>query len=181
MPILYWQNDRDGPQVSIDAGASGIYQHRYKQTRREELDGRTYGKLLYGADVTLFWHPLTANKYRNLQIGAEMLGSYEGFERSTGTMLFEDYYNRAGVFSWLAWRQSERWQFGAFGEWFSANDYLGRLKQRIGGFATLDITHYQYVRLEYSRYAYPGALDGINRIMLQYDATIGYHTHGRQR
>ncbi|MBN1758029.1 MAG: hypothetical protein JW863_06920 [Chitinispirillaceae bacterium] len=170
-----------GPQISIDAGASGIYQHRYKQTRREELDGRTYGKLLYGADITLFWHPLSANKYRNLQIGVEMLGSYEGFERSAGNRLYEDYYQRTGIFNWAAWRQTERWQFGIFGEWFAANDYTGGIKRRAGGFATIDITHYQYVRLEYSRYDYPGVLDGVNRIMLQYDATIGYHTHGRQR
>lgn len=170
-----------GPQVSIDVGGSSIYQHRYKQTQRAELDGRTYGKLLYGADLTVFWHPLTANKYRNLQIGVEMLGSYEGFERSAGTWLYEDYYNRRGFFSWVAWRPSERWQFGCFGEMFESNDYLDNIKKHFGGFVTLDITHYQYLRAELSRYNYPGALDGVNRIMLQYDATIGYHSHGRQR
>lgn len=170
-----------GSQVSIDLGGSGIYQHEYKVTQRLELNRRRYSKLLYGADVTIFWHPSTSNKYRNLQIGAEMLGSYEGFERTSGGWIFEDYYNRMGVFSWLAWRQSERYQVGAFGEIFQSNNYLKDQKIRAGGYLTLNITHYQYVRLEYSRYEYPGTLEGVNRIMLQYDATIGHHTHGRQR
>jgi hypothetical protein len=170
-----------GPAVSIDVGGSGIYQHQYKQTQRTTLNGRTYGKLLYGADLTLFWHPLTSNKYRNLQVGAEMLGSYEGFERSAGGWLLEEYYNRMGAFLWAAWRHSERWQWGVFGEAFESNDYLADAMKRFGGFLTFNITHYQYARLEYSRYDYPGALEGVNRIMFQYDATIGYHTHGRQR
>jgi len=168
-----------GPQISIDLGGSALYQHRYKESQR--IAGHTYGKLLYGADITLFWHPLTTNKYRNLQLGAEMLGSYEGFERSSGNWILEEYYNRLGVFSWLAWRMSQRWQTGVFGEFFRSNDYLDEQKARYGAFITLDITHYQYLRFEYSRYDYPGVLDGVNRIMLQYDATIGYHTHGRQR
>lgn len=170
-----------GPQFSIDIGASGIYQNEYKRTQKTELNGLTYSKILYGADITVFWHPLTSNKYHNLQAGAEMLGSYEGFERSAGNLVYEDYYNRIGLFSWFAWRQSQLWQIGAFGEFFQSNDYFRNQKKRYGGFATLNITHYQYVRLEYSRYEYPGVIDGVNRLMLQYDATIGYHTHGRQR
>ena len=170
-----------GPQVSMDVGGSAIYQHRYKRTQRTELDGHTYGKLLYGADLTLFWHPLTSNKYHNFQIGAEFLGSYEGFERSADGWVYEDYYGRRGAFFWASWRQSQRWRFGAFSEWFESNDYLDNLKKRFGGFVTLDITHYQYLRIELSRFEYPVSLEGVNRIMLQYDATIGYHTHGRQR
>jgi len=168
-----------GPQISVDLGGSGIYQQEYKQSQR--VAEQTYGKMLYGADFTLFWHPLTSNKYRNLQLGAEMLGSYEGFERLDDGLILEEYYNRLGVFSWIAVQMSERWNIGAFGEYFESNDYLDDIKQRYGGFATLNITHYQYVRVEFSHYEYPGVLDGVNRIMLQYDATIGHHTHGRQR
>jgi hypothetical protein len=170
-----------GSQVSIDIGGSGIYQHRYKETQKAAIDGHTYGKLLYGADLTVFWHPLTSNKYRNFQLGAEMLGSCEGFERSSEGWLYEDYYHRRGAFFWTVWRQSEKWRFGAFGEIFESNDYLDNIKKRLGGFITFDITHYQYLRIELSRYIYPGALNGVNRIAFQYDATIGYHTHGRQR
>lgn len=170
-----------GPQVSVDLGGSGLFQHHYKQSQRSELDGRTYDKLLYGADLTFFWHPLTANNYRNLQAGVEMLGSYEGFERISDGWILEEYYRRLGLFSWISLRLSQRWQTGVFGETFRSNDYLDNSRRRYGAFITLDITHYQYLRLEYSRYDYPGELDGVNRIMLQYDATIGYHTHGRQR
>jgi hypothetical protein len=170
-----------GSQISFDIGGSGIYQHQYKKSQRPGMGDYTYSKFLYGADVTLFWHPPALNKYRNLQIGAEMLGSYEGFERLSGNYILEEYYNRLGVFSWLAWRQSERWQLGAFGEFFQSNDYLNDQKMRYGTFATLNITHYQYLRAEFSRYEYPGTLEGVNRVLIQYDAIIGHHTHGRQR
>jgi hypothetical protein len=168
-----------GDNFSLDLGASAIYQHEYKMSRR--LKNYTYSKLLYDVDMILYWHPLTSNKYRNLQLGAEMLGSYEGFEFLNDNIIFEEYFNRLGVYNWLAWRQSERWQFGGFAEIFQTNDRDADLKKRFGAFITLDITHYQYVRVEYSRWEYPGVLDGVNLIRLQYDATIGYHTHGRQR
>lgn len=168
-----------GDNFSLDLGASAIYQHEYKRSRR--LDDFTYRKLLYDASAILFWHPLASNRYRNLQIGAEMLGSYEGFEFLDGEVILEEYFSRLGVFNWLAWRQSQRWRFGGFAEIFQANDRDEDLRGRYGAFITLDITHYQYFRIEYDRYQYPGTLDGVNQIRFQYNATIGYHTHGRLR
>lgn len=178
-----------GDNFSLDIGASAIYQHEYKKSLR--LENFSYSKLLYDADIVLFWHPLVSNKYRNLQIGAEMLGSYEGFEHlHTDTDddihehshdVCEEYFNRIGVFNWLAWRQSQRWQIGGFAEIFQANDSDANVNKRFGGFMTLDITHYQYLRIEYSRWEYSGELNGVNQIKLQYNATIGYHDHGRLR
>jgi hypothetical protein len=168
-----------GDNFSLDLGASAIYQHEYKRSRR--LEDFTYRKLLFDADAVLFWHPLTSNRYRNLQLGAEMLGSYEGFESLDDNVILEDYFTRLGVFNWLAWRVSQKWELGGFSEVFQANDGDAGLNKRFGAFLTRNITHYQYVRVEYSRWEYPGVLDGVNLIRLQYDATIGYHTHGRQR
>ncbi len=168
-----------GPQISIDLGGSGIFQQQYRASQR--VEGKTYSKLLYGADFALFWHPLTSNKYRNLQLGAELVGSYAGFERVEDGTILEEYYNRLGAFTWVAMQMSQRWKIGAFGEVFQTNNYLNNTKKRYGSFVTLNLTHYQYLRIELSRYDYPGVLDGINRFILQYSATIGHHTHGRQR
>jgi hypothetical protein len=170
-----------GSQISCDIGASALYQHQYKKSKRLKTKEISYAKLLYDADVTFFWHPLTSNKYRNLQTGVEMLATYEGFERKEGNMILEEYYNRMGAFSWLAWRQSAHWQFGAFEEFFQSSTMGGEMNNRFGAFLTYNISHYQYLRLEISRYNYPGILDGVNRVQLQYDGTIGFHTHGRQR
>jgi len=54
-------------------------------------------------------------------------------------------------------------------------------RRRYGAFATLDITHYQYLRFEASRYHREDGLRPVHRVLLQYDAVIGYHTHGVQR
>jgi hypothetical protein len=170
-----------GQSFSLDIGASGLYQNQYKRSQIPELNNRTYSKLLYGADLVLFWHPLTSNSYRNMQIGTEMLGSFEGFERKDAGKLYEDYYSRLGLFSWVSARLSRKWRSGGFYEFFQSNDYANAIRQHYGVFFTFDITHYQYLRLGFSRYNYPELLENVNRIQLQYNATIGYHSHGRQR
>jgi hypothetical protein len=168
-----------GPDFSLDMGGSAIYQDAYRISQR--IAGAAYFKFLYGADAVLFWHPLSANKYRNLQLGAELLRSSEQNERMSGGTLYEDTFDNGGVFGWVAYQHSSRWHYGCFAERFTANIFDGRYKTRTGMYTTCAITHYQYLRLEFSRYDYPGMLEGVNRIQLQYDATIGYHTHGRQR
>ncbi len=168
-----------GSNVSVDFGGSMLYQHAYKLSQR--IPGETYNKLLWGADIVFFWHPLLANNYRNLQVGAELLSSYEGFERKVVGGLYQDKYSRTGVHVYGNYKHSKQWQVGAFSSIFQSNDYAKQQKIHTGAFCTFAITHYQYLRLEYSRYEYPDLLDGVNRVTLQYDATIGYHTHGRQR
>ncbi len=168
-----------GSNVSVDLGGSILYQHAYKLSQR--LSGETYDKLLWGADIVLFWHPLQVNNYRNFQVGAELLSSYEGFERKVVGSLYQDKYSRTGVHMYCDYQHNKQWSIGAFSSLFQSNDFAKQQKIHAGVFGTFAITHYQYLRLEYSRYKYPGLLDGVNRITLQYDATIGFHTHGRQR
>jgi len=170
-----------GPMISADLGASAIYQGLWKESNRvDEGFPHYYDKLLWGADVVFFWHPLSANKYRNLQTGVEILGSREKFEKvfPENTVVTA---MRVGALAHVDYQYNAKWRIGAFGSLFESNDLQKQQRVHAGAYSTFNISHYQYIRLEYSRYDYPGVYDGVNRVQLQYDATIGYHTHGRQR
>jgi len=169
-----------GLDWSMDFGVSGLYQPGYKRSQR--LDGIRYSKALAGLDATVFWHPLTRNKYRGLDFGVELLANREGYETVVSpTVTREEYLTRGGAFGHVRYRHDETWHVGAFGEAFQARTGDAFLKRRGGIFATCNITHYQYLRLEYSRYDHADNVRPINRVALQYDAVIGYHTHGVQR
>lgn len=170
-----------GPAVSADVGASLLYQGLWNQSlRTDEGFPEFYDKLLWGADIVFFLHPLSANKYRNLQTGIEVLGTRESFEQLTpSSQVIEGW--RSGALAHIDYQHTQQWHIGGFGSLFQSNDLNKNRRIHAGGYVTLAITHYQYVRLEYSRYEYPDVLESVNRILLQYDATIGYHTHGRQR
>lgn len=170
-----------GPSISADVGVDILYQGLWKQSRRtDEGFPEFYDKLLLGGDIVLFRHPLSTNKYRNLQIGIEVLISRESFEQVTPSAKVITGWRTGGT-AHVDYQHTEQWHVGGFGSLFQSNDLLKGRKVHVGGYVTFAVTHYQYVRLEYSRYEYPRRLDGVNRILLQYDATIGYHTHGRQR
>ncbi len=170
-----------GTSLSVDFGTSVIYQRLWKESQRTENGfPRFYDKFLYGADIVFFWHPLSTNRYRNLQTGIEMLGSGETFENlSPSPQIVKGWRN--GFTAHVDYMHSQKWHLGFFGSLFQSNDLNRKTKKHAGGYVTFTISHYQYLRFEYSYYKYPAILDGINRIMLQYDASIGYHTHGRQR
>ncbi len=168
-----------GLDWSVDIGGSFIRQKAYKQSNR--IDDYGYPKMTYGADITLFWHPLKQNLYRNLDFGVELLGNYEGFERVTGDQVYEDLASRAGLFSHIHYMHNPTWHYGAFGEFFQPVKDKSFTKSCYGLFTTFQLTHFQFFRLEISRYDYSEFLDPVHRLMLQYDAVIGYHTHGRQR
>lgn len=170
-----------GQHITVDLSGSAIYQHEYKKSRCPELNDYSYSKLLYDASLVIYWHPLTSNRYRNFQTGVEMLGTYEGFERISNDWIVEQYSNRSGFFGWFCWRPARRWQFGGFTEFFEADNNQEDFYKRFGGFITFNLSHYQYIRAEYSRFYYPQILDGVNQLRVQYDASIGYHSHGRQR
>jgi hypothetical protein len=170
-----------GSSVSIDAGASLLYQNKWKSSKRTEQGfPEYYDKLLWGADLVLFWHPPEANKYRNMQIGAELLGSAEWAE-----VVYPEKkavkINRHGAIFNADYRHTGNWSLGVFSSIFERNSIKAATDIHNGAYLTYAITHYQYLRLEYSRFDYPDIYDGVNRIRLQYDATIGHHTHGRLR
>ena len=169
-----------GPDWSLDLGASGIYQHGHKRSQR--VDGLRHAKAMAGLDATFFWHPLTMNKYRGLDFGVELIANHEGFETVVSpTVTREETLLRGGAFGHVRYRHNERWHFGAFGETFQARSGDADWRRRAGVFGTLNLTHYQYLRLEASRYDRGDGTRAVHRIMLQYDAVIGYHTHGVQR
>jgi hypothetical protein len=169
-----------GRDWSLDMGVSGMYQHGYARSQR--LHGKVYPKGMFGADFTFFWHPLSRAAYRGMDFGIEAVGNYEGSDVAVDSVLTREYYAvRGGAFGYLRWKQSQQWQFGGFAEAFQARDETGAWRRRYGVFATYGITHYQYLRLEGSRYHLEDGLRPVHRVMLQYDAVIGYHTHGVQR
>ncbi len=167
-----------GPDFCLDVGGSALYNQKYKFSKG--VDSTFYKKLLWGSDLTLFWHPLSANKYRNGQIGLEFLQSYEGFERVDG-VTYKDYYYRSGIFGYTTYRHNEEWSVGAFSSLFESNDAAKELNKHYGTFITYGITHYQYLRFEVSRYDYHDQPHPVNKMMLQYNAVIGFHSHGSQR
>jgi hypothetical protein len=167
-----------GSNWSSDIGVSGIYQNDYRYSNRID---KSYAKAVYGADITLFWHPLTMNKYRNLDFGAEWLMNYEENEQLLDETIVEAATWRQGVFGHIHYRHSARWHFGIYGELFEAQEDQSWTKKRWGVFSTMEISHYQYLRLEGSTYHQSPELPPVHRITLQYDVTIGFHSHGTQR
>jgi len=169
-----------GADVSVDVGGSALFQKKHRYSNR--LDDKTYAKGVFGADMTLFWHPLNMNKYRNFDLGAEWILNYEENELVTksGSILQSDTW-RQGLFGHFHYQHNGRWHFGAFGELFDAQENESWTKKRWGVFTTMAISHYQYLRLEGSTYLQSDDLDPVHRLSLQYDVTIGFHSHGTQR
>jgi hypothetical protein len=169
-----------GPDWSLDLGGSLVHQSGHKHSRR--IDGHDYSKTVYGFDATFFWHPLTENRDRNLNFGVEFLGNLEGFERVAEQTVFEDKRAREGLFAHIHYQHNPTWHFGLFGEVFENNEFADDFKKdRYGAWVTYQLTHFQFIRLEYNRYEYSSHLEPVNRFLLQYDAVIGHHTHGRKR
>jgi hypothetical protein len=170
-----------GLNWSADVGASFLHQKRWARSQRsEEGFAEFYNKTLWGADVVFFWHPLRNNKYYNAQIGVEYLGSSQVAERlnpnpGAVTMQRHGYVAHADV------QLNPKYKLGGFQSTFLANNLQRDVRQHHGVYVTWMTTHYQYFRLEWSRYDYPDYYQGVQRIMLQYNTTIGYHSHGSQR
>src|SRR5690606_35402360 len=155
-------------------------QHGYARSQR--LHGKVYPKGMAGADFTFFWHPLSRAAYRGMEFGVEGVANYEGTDEALDSVTVRETYPlRGGAFAWAQWRQDSHWRFGGFGETFQARTGPAEWRRRYGAFVTYDITHYQYLRLEASRYHMEDGLRPMHRVLLQYDAVIGYHTHGVQR
>ncbi len=169
-----------GPDWSLDLGASLVHQPNFKYSQR--VSGASYAKTVYGFDATFFWHPLTQNRERNVDFGIEFLGNVEEFETTADDTVFREERGREGLFAYIHYQHDPTWHYGAFGEFFENDEFSDDFeKNRYGGFVTFHLTHFQFLRLEYSRYEYSDNLDPVNRVILQYDAVIGHHTHGRQR
>jgi hypothetical protein len=169
-----------GEDWSLDLGGSALYQAGHRHSRR--IEGVTYAKGLLGLDANFFWHPLQANRYRSLDFGVEGLLNVQGFERRGGDRVIEDRFARGGAFAHVRWRHSARWQYGAFGEAYQpVRDDASEERRRYGAFLTFSPSHFQFLRLEASRFHFQAGEDPVHRVVLQYDAVIGHHTHGRLR
>ncbi len=167
-----------GSDWSSDFGVSGVYQKSYRYSNR--VEGKSYAKAVLGADVTFFWHPLTQNKYRNMDFGVEALLNYEENEQVVDSVITQYNSWRKGLFGYLHYRQNEQWHFGGYGEVFETQTVEKLTKKRVGIFTTFEISHYQYLRLEGSVLKAPNLPD-VHRLTLQYDVSIGFHSHGTQR
>ncbi len=168
-----------GGDWSLDAGISGLYQHGYKISQR--LDGKRYPKALYGADLTFFWHPLDRNQYRNADFGVEFLMNSEMFERQQDRTIISEPFHRGGFFSFVRYQHLQGKQVGSFYERFTNRSREDYAQNRYGLFFTYAPSHFQFFRIEVSRHHYAEGADALHRIALQYDAVIGYHTHGSLR
>lgn len=169
-----------GPDWSLDLGASGIYQRGYKRSQR--VDGLRHSKAMAGIDATFFWHPLARTRYRGLDFGVELLANREGFEHvHDADEVHAETLLRGGAFGHIRYRHDERWHVGAFGEVFQARSGDGDLRRREGAFVTLNLSHFQFLRLEAARHERGDGTRAMHRVQLQYDAVIGHHTHGVRR
>ncbi|MCP4550308.1 MAG: hypothetical protein GY835_27930 [bacterium] len=168
-----------GLSWSVDFGASVVHQANHAYSQR--FPGETYAKTVYGGNVTVFWNPPEKNLYTGLDFGIEFLGNRQAFEVEEGGVWSRETLTRDGLFGHARYRLNRTWQLGAFGERFEPLRYGDDPRLRYGAFLTFNISHYQFVRLEVSRYELNPNSDPVHRLVLQYDGVIGYHTHGRQR
>jgi len=113
--------------------------------------------------------------------GLEYLRNREAFEEAEADNWLKRTLVRDGYFTWFRYRLNRTWQGGIFFEDFESREGRVQERTRAGGFVTFNISHYQFVRLEYSRYDKSDLFDPVNQIVIQFDGVIGFHTHGRQR
>ncbi len=164
---------------SLDFGATVAHQTGYAHSQR--FPGTRYGKTTGGFDVTVFWNPPEKNLYTGLDFGVEYLRNREEFEEPVAENWVKRTLVRDGFFTWLRYRLNRTWQVGTFLENFESRQNSVQVRQRVGGFLTFNISHYQFVRLEYSHYDRSDFFDPVNQFVIQFDGVIGFHTHGRQR
>jgi len=168
-----------GQAWSLDMGATIAHQSGYAHSQR--FTGASYGKTTGGFDVAIFWNPPEKNLYTGLDFGLEYLRNREAFEEVEAENWLKRTMVRDGYFTWFRYRLNRTWQGGIFFEDFESREGNVQERTRTGGFLTFNISHYQFVRLEYSRYDKSDLFDPVNQIVIQFDGVIGFHTHGRQR
>ncbi len=171
-----------GNNFSLEWGASALIRHRELMSVR--IGGQYYHKLVYGSDLTFFFHPLGQNYLWNMHWGVEMIGIHYGTDYidEQGRIIMAE-LNRIGFFLWWHIQVSPNWRFGFFSDIFEKNHplYANTFNGRYGTYLTWQLSHFQYLRLEYSFYHYPDEIENTHRIILQYNGTIGFHSHGTQR
>ena len=171
-----------GNNFSLEWGASALI--RPWESMSQRIPGRYYHRLVYGSDLTFFYHPLGQNHLWNMHWGVEMLGIHYGtdYVDQQGEPITAD-LNRIGFFVWWHFQVSPKWRVGLFSDIFEKNHpfYTGVFNGRYGGYLTWHVSHFQYLRMEYNFYHYPEELENTHRLILQYNATIGFHSHGMQR
>jgi hypothetical protein len=168
-----------GLSWSIDFGGSIVHQSRYAHSQR--FQGESYAKTTYGADVTVFWNPPERNLYTGLDFGVELLANDEQFEIKDDDLYLRRTLSRSGFFAYGRYRLNKIWSGGLMGESFQPREDTQERRKRLGAFLTYNISHFQLLRLELSRYEKSPGEDPVHMLVLQYDGVLGYHTHGRQR
>ncbi len=167
-----------GLDWSIDLGTSVVYQENWRYSQR--FDGTTYSKTTMGVDVTVFWNPVEMNLFRGMDFGVEYMRNRQQDEVQDDDYWVKRSYVRDGAFTWARYRLNRTWDFGAYFEDFAISEGNER-RQRVGGFLTWNVSHYQRIRLEYVHDDRGLYSDGVDQVILQFDGVIGYHTHGRRR
>ena len=167
-----------GRRASVDLGTSVLYRKRH--ARSLSIENQFYDKLIYAANMTYFLGIPRRSDFK-IQLGTELLGTYRGVEIEENDQIFDQQIHRLGFFNFINIQVNSFYGLGGFANIFQANTPDIRWKQHYGLYQTLFISHFQYIRLEYSFYHYPEEIENVHRILLQYNATIGFHTHGTQR
>ena len=167
-----------GLDWSIDLGTSLVYQDAWRYSQR--FAGKTYSKSTFGVDITVFWNPVEKNLYQGMDFGIEYMRNRQGNEIQVEDNWVEHTYNSDGAFAYARYRLNRTWEFGAYVEDFAPAESNER-RNRVGGFLTWNISHYQRIRLEYVKDDRGFFEDDVDQVILQFDGVIGYHTHGRQR
>lgn len=172
-----------GLDWSLDLGASVLHQDAYRTSLR--LPGTDYAKTTAGFDIAVFWNPPERNLHRGLDFGFEYVHNREQFEVEVEveeeSSWLQSQLSRDGYFAWFRYRLNRTWEFGATRETFAARRGADDDRTRTAGFLTYNLSHYQRLRLEYARDDRGAFADDVNHVILAFDGTIGFHTHGRQR
>lgn len=170
-----------GEDWSIDFGSSIVY--RPSHFKSQIFENTTYFRSLVGGDITFFYHPLDKNAHQNIQFGVEWLANWQTMEKKIGDETESEIVFRQGVFCYCNFKVSSSISFGLNCSFVQKNQIDLQNIVTSGIFTTYNISHFQYLRTEYNYYSYPSSVGNLvaHRILLQYNVTIGYHSHGIQR
>ena len=168
-----------GSDLSLDLGANLLYAPKYSYS--VQVPGNIYGYLVYGSFLTLFYRPLGKSLLRNITLGLEWVGHSKAFESVKERKISAERKNKSGILTHFEMQLNRVFKIGFFLDFFLEDTSAEVWRQHHGLNLTYQISHFQYMRLEYNYYDYPNELEKVQRILWQYDVVVGFHTHGNKR
>jgi len=175
------------PNWQLEGGVSGLWGPRTGSA--EQAAGGTAiarERRLAGVDIKVSYVPLRNNQFRSLVWGTELLHSGNRYLFDPdGVPGSADEYQAGvgcwGLYSYATYKWHRQWSGGCLFDWLEDPQGRGRQTFAFSPYLTWAISHWHFLRLQYTHTDYSGAdLRANDAVFLQWCWIIGSHAHGWQ-